>query len=96
MQGTTQAHLLEKLHDLLESDGGYLCAWCESVEPDYLQVLPHFHCRTIEVLYLELHHSLAKFVSCKVFVHNKHPGNVFCFGGGQGHTILFLGGPRHK
>ena len=23
--------------------------------------------------FLELHHSLAKFVSCKVFVHNKHP-----------------------
>ena len=28
--------------------------------------------RTKEVLFLELHHSLAKFVSCKVFVH-KHP-----------------------
>ena len=26
-----------------------------------------------EVLFLELHHSLAKFASCKVFVHNKHP-----------------------
>ena len=23
--------------------------------------------------FLELHHSLAKFASCKVFVHNKHP-----------------------
>ena len=46
--------------------------WCESLEPNYLQVLPYFHCRTKEVLYLEQHHSLAKFVSCKVFVHNKH------------------------
>ena len=35
----------------LRSDGGYLCAWCESVEPDYLQVLPHFHCRIKEVLF---------------------------------------------
>jgi hypothetical protein len=36
---------------------------------------------TTKVYFLELHHSLEECVSYKEFVCNKHPHNVFCFGG---------------
>ena len=46
--------------------------------------------------FLELHHNLAKFVSCIIFVHNKHPRQCIPLRRWTKPHYFFLGGPRHK